>query len=96
MNTKSYYTYILTSCNNTVMYVGVTGNLKFRLHEHKTGMVDGFTKKYNVSKLVYFETFSDVKNAIEREKQLKGWSRAKKNRLVEKMNPEWKDLSDEW
>ena len=88
-----YYVYMLTNHNNKVMYIGVTNNLKRRLFEHQTGLVEGFTKKYHVHKLVYYETFGNINNAIEREKQLKGWTRAKKNALVETINPEWNDLS---
>ena len=75
------------------MYIGVTNDLKRRLLEHRSGLIEGFTKKYHVHKLVYYETFSDINNAIRREKQLKGWIRAKKNALVETMNPKWLDLS---
>ena len=89
---NDYYVYILTNYNNKVMYIGVTNNLQRRVYEHKTGAVEGFTKKYRVHKLVYFESCHDVKDAISREKQLKNWTRAKKNQLVEKMNPEWKEL----
>ena len=92
----NYYVYILTTQNNKVMYIGVTNNLERRLYEHKNKMVDGFTKKYNVHKLVYYEHTTDVYSAIEREKQLKKWRREKKNALVETLNPEWKDLSLEW
>ena len=91
-----YYVYILTNWNNKVMYTGVTNNLERRLYEHKNDLVDGFTKKYHVHKLVYFECTNDVYSAIEREKQIKGWIRAKKNGLVEQMNPDWHNLSDEW
>ena len=83
-----YYTYILTNNNNRVMYIGITGDLKRRLYEHKNKLVDGFTKKYNVGKLVYFEIYKDPDDAIRREKQLKSWRREKKNELVEKNNPE--------
>lgn len=93
---KTYYVYLLTNWNNQVMYVGVTNNLERRIYEHRNNLVDGFTKKYNVEKLVYFETASDVLAAIEREKQIKKWRREKKNQLVIEMNPEWKDLSLEW
>ena len=93
---KTYYVYLLTNWNNQVMYVGVTNDLERRIYEHKNKLVDGFTKKYNVEKLVYFETTSDVLVAIEREKQIKKWRREKKNQLVVGMNPEWKDLSVEW
>jgi len=93
---KTYYVYLLTNWNNQVIYVGVTNNLERRIYEHRNKLVDGFTKKYNVEKLVYFETASDVLAAIEREKQIKKWRREKKNQLVVGMNPEWKDLSVEW
>ena len=91
-----YYVYILTNQHGNVMYVGVTNNLARRLYEHKTGAVDGFTKKYNIDKLVYYEAGSDIREAIAREKQIKGWTRAKKNALVETMNPNWNDLSADW
>ncbi len=91
-----YYVYILTNKNNNVMYVGVTNNLLRRLYEHKNHLIEGFTKKYNVTKLVYYEESPDVLSANAREKQLKGWSRIKKNELVESENPEWNDLSEEW
>lgn len=93
---KTYYVYLLTNWNNKVMYVGVTSNLERRIYEHKNKLVEGFTEKYNVNKLVYFETTNDVMAAIEREKQIKKWRREKKNNLVIEMNPEWKDLSSEW
>jgi putative endonuclease len=79
---------------NSVLYIGVTNNLKRRLHEHKSEIVDGFTKKYHLHKLVYAETFGDVKDAIAREKQLKRWVRAKKNWLVETKNPNWLDWGE--
>ena len=91
-----YYVYILTNQNNKVMYIGMTNDLQRRLYEHKNELIDGFTKRYHVHKLVYFEQTSDVNEAIAREKQLKGWLRAKKNALVETINPEWKDLSLDW
>jgi len=78
------------------MYIGMTNNLERRLFEHKNKINDGFTKKYNVNKLVYFEETSDVHAAIDREKQLKKWRREKKNNLVLNLNPQWKDLSDNW
>ena len=93
---NSYYVYILTNWKGNVMYIGVTNDLERRLYEHKHELVEGFTKQYHVHKLVYFEETSDVRAAIEREKQLKNWARAKKNALVETMNPMWKDLSEEW
>ena len=88
-----YYVYMLTNWNNKVLYIGVTGNLSKRIEQHKSKTVDGFTKKYNVNKLVYYEVFREVKDAIKCEKVLKGWSREKKNRLVSSKNPEWMDLS---
>lgn len=91
-----YFVYILANWDDSVLYIGVTGNLLRRLHEHRNGLVDGFTKKYNVHKLVFYEHTSDVYSAISREKQLKNWSRAKKNKLIESMNPHWEDLSTAW
>lgn len=93
---RTYYVYLLTNWNNKVMYVGVTSNLARRLYEHKQKLMVGFTEKYNVNKLVYFEETNDVRAALEREKEIKKWRREKKNRLVETANPEWKDLSEEW
>jgi putative endonuclease len=93
---KTYYVYLLTNWNNRVMYVGVTNHLERRIYEHKNKLIEGFTKKYNVDKLVYFEMTPDVLAAIEREKQIKKWRREKKDRLVIAANPEWKDLSLEW
>jgi putative endonuclease len=78
------------------MYVGMTNNLERRVYEHKHKLVKGFTSKYNVNKLVYFEQFSDAQAAIAREKEIKKWRREKKNNLVNASNPEWKDLSLEW
>lgn len=78
------------------MYVGMTNNLERRMYEHKNKLVDGFTKKYNVNKLVYYEQGMDAYAAIAREKEIKKWRREKKNKLVMTMNPEWKDLSWEW
>jgi putative endonuclease len=93
---RRYYVYLLTNWNNKVMYIGVTNNLERRLSEHKNNLVKGFTQKYNVHRLVYFEETSDVKVALSREKEIKKWRREKKNMLVIAVNPEWKDLSDEW
>ena len=92
----NFYVYILTNAYGNVMYVGVTNNLQRRVLEHKSGEIDGFTKKYRVHKLVYYEYFDDVRAAIAREKQIKGWSRAKKNALVETKNPEWHELEFDW
>lgn len=91
-----YYVYILSNWNDSVVYVGVTNDLPRRLYEHKNGLADGFTKKYNVHKLVFYECTNDVYSAISREKQLKNWSRSKKNILIERVNPRWPDLSLEW
>jgi len=96
MKDYNFYVYILTNWNDEVMYIGMTNNLERRLYEHKNKLVDGFTKKYNVNKLVYYEHGNDVHAAIAREKEIKKWRREKKNNLVMKMNPEWKDLSLEW
>ena len=78
------------------MYIGVTNDLERRLYEHKNHLVKGFTEKYNLQKLVYFESTTDVRAAIEREKQLKKWRREKKNALVQQTNPLWQDLSEDW
>ena len=78
------------------MYLGVTNNLERRLYEHKNKLIKGFTEKYNVNKLVYFEETQDVTAAIAREKEIKKWRREKKNQLVNRMNPNWKDLSSGW
>ena len=91
---KMYYVYVLTNNANTVMYIGVTNNLYRRLLEHKTEQISGFTKKYHLHKLVYFEQYSEITDAISREKQLKRWKREKKNWLVETKNPNWDDWSE--
>ena len=91
-----YFVYILSNWDDSVLYIGVTSNLPRRLYEHRNGMVEGFTKKYNVHKLVYYENTNDVYSAISREKQLKKWSRSKKNTLISQMNPQWTDLSKDW
>ena len=91
-----FYVYLLTNHNNKVMYVGMTNDLKRRVYEHKTKQLSGFTEKYNLSKLAYFEETSDVHAAITREKEIKKWRREKKNQLVVPTNPEWKDLSEGW
>ena len=88
-----YYVYILCNSTNVAVYVGVTNSLIRRVYEHKSNLLpDSHTAKYGIHKLVYYEQTGDVKAALEREKQIKSWSRAKKNRLVETMNPAWKDL----
>ena len=91
---KIYTVYILTNKYNTVLYIGVTGNLAARLDQHKNKATPGFTARYNLNKLVYYETTEDPTSAITREKQLKGWSRKKKQELITSFNPKWKDLTD--
>jgi len=91
---KSYCVYILSNKSNTVLYTGITNNLKRRVFEHKQKIVEGFTKKYNVDKLVYFEVYNDPQSAIEREKQIKNLLRKKKELLINKENSEWYDLYD--
>ncbi len=90
------FIYILTTNDHKVLYIGVTNNLWRRLYEHKMGMVEGFTRRYGVHQLVYYEQYNDIEVAIKREKQLKGWKRIKKEWLINTLNPEWKDLSEEW
>ena len=91
---RLYCVYIMTNHRTTVLYVGVTGDLKQRVWQHKEKLVDGFTKENNLTKLVYYEATEDVLAAIEREKQIKGGSRAKKFAPINSMNPEWQDLYD--
>lgn len=91
---KQYCVYILTN-NSGTLYIGITGNLRRRILEHKNKVVEGFTKKYHIDKLVYFEQTENVISALEREKQLKRWSRVKKMGLINKLNPNWKDLYNE-
>jgi len=92
---KQYYVYIMTNGSRT-LYTGVTDNLIRRVYEHKNKLVEGFTQKYNITKLVHYEITSDVQAAIHRERQIKGWLRKKKIALIEAANPEWKDLSEGW
>ncbi len=92
---KEYCVYIMTNIRNTVLYTGVTNNLKRRVLEHKTRAGGGFTKRYNVNKLIYFEVGDDVNQAIFREKQIKSWNRKRKEELINGFNPEWKDLYEE-
>lgn len=92
MSERKYYVHILTNYTNTTLYIGVTGNINRRIYEHKNELIDGFTKRYNVTKLVYAEECSNVNDAIAREKQLKKWRREKKNALINSVNPKWKDL----
>lgn len=89
---KQYYVYIMASTKGGRIYIGVTGNLIKRVYQHREGLVDGFTKKYNTKRLVYFESCADIKVCIEREKQLKAWKRQWKIELIEKTNPQWEDL----
>ena len=92
---NQYYVYIMGSKTGT-LYTGMTNDLQRRVYQHKNKIVAGFTNKYNVTRLVYFETFTDVHQAIAREKQIKGWTRQKKLALIESQNPTWRDLSDDW
>jgi putative endonuclease len=89
---KSFYVYLMTNKNNTVIYTGITSDLKRRVYEHKEKFIDGFTKRYNINKLVYYEIFDDAYSAICREKQIKGGSRKKKIDLIEGANRDWIDL----
>ena len=93
---KTYYVYMLANKTNSVLYTGITSNLQRRISEHKQKLVEGFTKKYNVTKLVYYEETGDVLSALTREKELKGWNREKKNKLINSVNLEWSDLSNSW
>jgi putative endonuclease len=92
---KLYYVYILGSLSGT-LYIGITSNLERRAWQHKHHEIEGFTDKYGVERLLYYEIFDDVRNAINREKQLKRWVRRKKIALIESVNPSWKDLSGDW
>jgi len=94
-NQKQYYVYIMTNKRNNVLYTGITSDLKKRIWEHKEKIAKGFTEKYNINKLVYFEIYNDPENAIVREKQIKAGSRDRKIELIRKINPEWKDLYSE-
>jgi Predicted endonuclease containing a URI domain len=91
--TKTYYVYLITNWNNRVTYIGVTNDLNRRIYEHKNKLIEGFSKKYNLTKLVYFEETSDINAAIAREKEIKKWRREKKDNLVNQTNPSWVDLS---
>jgi len=92
---KGYFVYIMSS-QRRVLYVGITSNLPLRVWQHKTGAVEGFTSKYKVTQLAYYENFDNVRNAIHREKEIKGWIRQRKIELIESVNPNWKDLSAGW
>ncbi|MGB3716234.1 MAG: GIY-YIG nuclease family protein [Candidatus Promineifilaceae bacterium] len=92
---KQYYVYIMTSATGT-LYTGVTNNLERRVYQHKNKLMEGFTKKYSVNRLIYVEVFDDIRDAIGREKQIKGWRRSKKIELINSQNRKWKDLSEDW
>ena len=87
---------MLTNWNNKVLYTGITNNLERRVYEHKNKLVKGFTAKYNIDKLVYFDSTTNVTSAISKEKQIKGWTRKKKNELIQGINPTWRDLSEDF
>jgi len=96
MGTKQYFVYLLTNYRQTVLYTGVTNSLERRIWQHKQGTFEGFTKQYKCDRLVYFEEYGEIEQAIAREKQIKGWTRAKKNALVAATNPDWRDLAADW
>ncbi|MFA6215872.1 MAG: GIY-YIG nuclease family protein [Patescibacteria group bacterium] len=96
MKSIQYYIYIMTNKGNTVLYTGVTNNLQERVYQHKTKVIKGFTSKYNINKLVYFEEFDYIEDAIAREKQIKNWHRQWKINMINEFNPDWNDLSEEW
>jgi putative endonuclease len=91
---KQFYVYMMTNKNNTVLYTGVTNDLQRSVFEHKNKLLESFTKKYDIYKLVFYEVYDDINNAIAREKQIKSGSRAKKIKLIEQMNSKWNDLFD--
>jgi putative endonuclease len=93
---KQYFTYIMTNQHNSVLYTGITHDLAGRVWQHKEGKIEGFTKRYNIDKLVYYESYADVNEAILREKQIKGWLRSKKVSLIEEDNESWEDLGRGW
>lgn len=95
MEQKTYWVYMMASRSRTI-YTGVTNDLRRRVTEHKSGEIEGFTKKYRIHRLVYYETFRDIRDAIGREKQIKSWDRNKRVALVELENPTWEDLSEKW
>ena len=92
MKDYNFYVYILTNYNNKILYVGFTNNLERRIYEHTNHLVGGFTDKYNLYKLVYYEHFTDVNYALSREKEIKKWRREKKNNLISNFNPKWKEI----
>lgn len=93
---NEYFVYILSTKFNKMLYIWVTNNLERRVYEHKNKLIEWFTQKYNINKLVYYESCNDVMEAIKREKELKWWLRMKKNNLINKFNPDRKDLSENW
>ena len=96
MEEKTYFVYIITNQYNKVLYTGITNNLERRVYEHKHKLIPGFSSKYNCHKLVWFDVTDSVESAISREKQIKAGSRKKKIDLIQSINPEWKDMADEW
>ena len=92
---RAYYVYLMAS-RSRVLYTGVTNDLARRVHEHKQGLIPGFTRTYHITRLVYFEEFTDIRDAIDREKAIKGWVRARKVRLIEASNPIWEDRAERW
>jgi putative endonuclease len=96
MGHKQYFIYMVTNFRQTALYTGITNSLQRRIWQHKHGTFAGFTKRYKCDRLVYFEEYTEVDQAIAREKQLKGWTRAKKNELIASVNPEWNDLAADW
>ena len=93
---KQYYVYIMTNKKRGTLYTGFSGDLEQRVSQHKQKLVPGFTKRYNLTRLVYYDSTTDVYAAMQREKEIKGWRREKKIALIESMNPDWKDLSEGW
>ncbi len=93
MREHNYYVYIISNKHNNVLYIGVTNNLERRMYEHKNKLIDGFSKKYNCNKLVWFEHTECIEGAILKEKQMKKWKREFKENVIKEMNPEWRDLS---
>ena len=96
MREHRYFVYMMQSTSRNALYIGVTGYLRNRVQQHKNGVVEGFTSHYKCERLVYYEVYQHIQRAIAREKQLKGWRREKKEWLIARMNPHWKDLSDGW
>src|SRR5579859_132777 len=93
--TRTFWVYIVASIGGT-LYIGVTNNIDRRAFEHREELIDGFSKRYDCKRLVYFEEFSDIRSAIEQEKRIKGWTRKRKIALIESINPEWQDLAKDW